>query len=118
MANRRVLRLPVPGRDGESYELAQHLARIYLANAVLACAVAEGRPRTCAGRQLRAGVGPGAGGEKVETADGTHDDLVGSSAAVDLVVCGGVTPDEKLWSEFDPELVATFRQTRQEAGNA
>lgn len=31
---------------------------------------------------------------------------------------GGVTPDEKLWSEFDPELVATFRQTRQEAGNA
>lgn len=31
---------------------------------------------------------------------------------------GGVTPDEKLWSEFDPELVATFRQMRQEAGNA
>jgi sarcosine oxidase subunit beta len=31
---------------------------------------------------------------------------------------GGVTPDEKLWSEFDSELVATFRQTRQEAGNA
>ena len=31
---------------------------------------------------------------------------------------GGVIPDEKLWSEFDPELVATFRQTRQEAGNA
>ena len=31
---------------------------------------------------------------------------------------GGVVPDEKLWSEFDPELVATFRKTRQEAGNA
>jgi sarcosine oxidase subunit beta len=31
---------------------------------------------------------------------------------------GGVVPDEKLWSEFDSELVATFRQTRQEAGNA
>jgi sarcosine oxidase, subunit beta len=31
---------------------------------------------------------------------------------------GAVTPDEKLWSEFDPELVAIFRQTRQEAGNA
>ena len=31
---------------------------------------------------------------------------------------GGVTPDEKLWSEFDPELVATFRQMRQEADNA
>ena len=31
---------------------------------------------------------------------------------------GGVAPDEKLWSEFDPELVATFRQTRQEADNA
>jgi sarcosine oxidase, subunit beta len=31
---------------------------------------------------------------------------------------GGVTPDEKLWSEFDPDLVATFRQTRQEANNA
>ena len=30
----------------------------------------------------------------------------------------GVVADEKLWSEFDPELVATFRQTRQEAGNA
>ena len=25
---------------------------------------------------------------------------------------GGVVPDEKLWSEFDPELVATFRQMR------
>jgi sarcosine oxidase subunit beta len=23
---------------------------------------------------------------------------------------GGVVPDEKLWSEFDPELVAKFRQ--------
>jgi sarcosine oxidase subunit beta len=31
---------------------------------------------------------------------------------------GGVVPDERLWSEFDPELVATFRQERQEAGNA
>jgi sarcosine oxidase subunit beta len=31
---------------------------------------------------------------------------------------GGVVPDEKLWSEFDPELVATIRQTQQEAGNA
>ena len=31
---------------------------------------------------------------------------------------GGVTPDKKLWSEFDPELVATFRQTQQEPGNA
>jgi sarcosine oxidase subunit beta len=31
---------------------------------------------------------------------------------------GGVIPDEKLWSEFDPELVATIRQTQQEAGNA
>lgn len=31
---------------------------------------------------------------------------------------GGVTPDEKLWSEFDPEVVATFRRTRQEADNA
>jgi sarcosine oxidase subunit beta len=31
---------------------------------------------------------------------------------------GDVTPDEKLWSEFDPELVATFRQTQQETGNA
>jgi sarcosine oxidase subunit beta len=31
---------------------------------------------------------------------------------------GGVVPDEKLWSEFDPELIATFRQTRQEAGHA
>ena len=31
---------------------------------------------------------------------------------------GGVVSDEKLWSEFDPELVAVFRQTRQEAGNA
>ena len=31
---------------------------------------------------------------------------------------GGVASDEKLWSEFDPELVAMFRQTRQEAGNA
>jgi sarcosine oxidase subunit beta len=31
---------------------------------------------------------------------------------------GGVVPDEKLWSEFDPELVATFRQTRQESDNA
>jgi sarcosine oxidase, subunit beta len=31
---------------------------------------------------------------------------------------GGVVPDERLWSEFDPELVATFRQPRQEAGNA
>jgi sarcosine oxidase subunit beta len=31
---------------------------------------------------------------------------------------GGIVPDEKLWSEFDPELVTTFRQTRQEAGNA
>lgn len=30
----------------------------------------------------------------------------------------GVASDEKLWSEFDPELVAVFRQTRQEAGNA
>ena len=30
----------------------------------------------------------------------------------------GVIPDEKLWSEFDPELVATIRQTQQEAGNA
>ena len=30
----------------------------------------------------------------------------------------GVASDEKLWSEFDPELVAMFRQTRQEAGNA
>ena len=31
---------------------------------------------------------------------------------------GGVIPDEKLWSEFDPELVATFRQMRGEAGHA
>jgi sarcosine oxidase, subunit beta len=31
---------------------------------------------------------------------------------------GGVTPDEKLWSEFDPELVATFRKARREANNA
>ena len=31
---------------------------------------------------------------------------------------GGVVPHEKLWSEFDPELVATIRQTQQEAGNA
>jgi sarcosine oxidase subunit beta len=31
---------------------------------------------------------------------------------------GVVAPDEKLWSEFDPELVAAFRQTRQEVGNA
>jgi sarcosine oxidase subunit beta len=31
---------------------------------------------------------------------------------------GGIVPDEKLWSEFDPELVTTFRQTRQEAGDA
>jgi sarcosine oxidase subunit beta len=31
---------------------------------------------------------------------------------------GGVVPDEKLWSEFDPELVATFRKSTQEAGNA
>jgi sarcosine oxidase subunit beta len=31
---------------------------------------------------------------------------------------GGVVPDEKLWSEFDPELVATFRKSPQEAGNA
>jgi glycine/D-amino acid oxidase-like deaminating enzyme len=30
----------------------------------------------------------------------------------------GVPPDEKLWSEFDPELVATFRQARREANNA
>jgi sarcosine oxidase subunit beta len=29
-----------------------------------------------------------------------------------------VVPDEKLWSEFDPELVATFRTFPQEAGNA
>jgi sarcosine oxidase subunit beta len=31
---------------------------------------------------------------------------------------GGVTPDEKLWSEFDPELVTTFRKARREADNA
>jgi sarcosine oxidase subunit beta len=31
---------------------------------------------------------------------------------------GGVMPDEKLWSEFDPELVASFRHTSQETGNA
>jgi hypothetical protein len=31
---------------------------------------------------------------------------------------GDVIPDEKLWSEFDPELVATFRQMRGEAGHA
>ena len=31
---------------------------------------------------------------------------------------GGVIPDEKLWSEFDPELVATFHQMRGEAGHA
>ena len=30
----------------------------------------------------------------------------------------GFVPDEKLWSEFDPELVATFRQQREEAGHA
>jgi sarcosine oxidase subunit beta len=30
----------------------------------------------------------------------------------------GFAPDEKLWSEFDPEIVATFRQAKQEAGNA
>lgn len=29
-----------------------------------------------------------------------------------------VVPDVKLWSEFDPELVATFRQARQEPPNA
>lgn len=31
---------------------------------------------------------------------------------------GGIIPDEKLWSEFDPELVAMFRQKRGEAGHA
>jgi hypothetical protein len=31
---------------------------------------------------------------------------------------GGVLPDEKLWSEFDPELVATFRQAELEPRNA
>jgi sarcosine oxidase subunit beta len=31
---------------------------------------------------------------------------------------GDVTPDEKLWSEFDPELVAIFRKARREANNA
>jgi sarcosine oxidase subunit beta len=30
----------------------------------------------------------------------------------------GVVPDEKLWSEFDAELVAKFRQMRGEAGHA
>jgi sarcosine oxidase subunit beta len=30
----------------------------------------------------------------------------------------GFVPDAKLWSEFDPELVATFRQQREEAGHA
>jgi sarcosine oxidase subunit beta len=31
---------------------------------------------------------------------------------------GGVLPNEKLWSEFDPELVATFRQAELEPRNA
>ena len=31
---------------------------------------------------------------------------------------GGVIADEKLWSEFDPELVAKFRRRREEAGHA
>ena len=30
----------------------------------------------------------------------------------------GFVPDEKLWSEFDPELVATFRRAGQGVGNA
>jgi sarcosine oxidase subunit beta len=31
---------------------------------------------------------------------------------------GGVIPDEKLWSEFDPELVAKFREMQASANNA
>jgi sarcosine oxidase, subunit beta len=31
---------------------------------------------------------------------------------------GDVMPDEKLWREFDPDIVSAFRETRQEVDHA
>lgn len=65
------------------------------------------------GYQLAPGVGAVVADLLVDAASATPIDAFAIQR-----FAGGVVPDEKLWSEFDPELVAKFRQMRVSASNA